>query len=110
MAGMRKTGDVRCRHHSVEIIGGPFDGHQESVPHDPQRLPEDVAWPVSESIYRLLEGRSHGPERPITSFALYERQKRKGRWCYCFLGTVLPTHWLVEHLVVENELTAHTRT
>ena len=100
MAGMRKPGCLRCRHYSVEFIGGPFDGHRESVPHDPQYLSEDLAWLVSDNVYRLLEGKPHGLKRPTTSIALYERQKREGRWCYCFLGTVSATEWLVEHLDV----------
>lgn len=70
----------------VRFVGGPFDGHEQTISINPERLAETVALPVSEYIFELLAHRTGGDPRE-TSIALYE------------LGDPELTHGLVYHFI-----------
>lgn len=75
---------------TIEFLGGPFDGHVATFSGTAEQLPEDVLAPVSENMFRVLDG--HVPEQglPVTSLVIYERQSRAARWYYVLVGAVAP--------------------
>jgi hypothetical protein len=69
---------------AIEFIGGPFDGHMQSVSATPDELLPSVALPVNENVLRMLDGQARGPARPTRTVAFYELQHDNG-WRYCFV-------------------------
>ncbi|HZL91208.1 MAG TPA: hypothetical protein VFB96_22770 [Pirellulaceae bacterium] len=74
---------------TVEFIGGPFDGHRARFA-SAKELPEDLAWLVSENVFRLLYGQERAPKGQITSVAVYHRGRRGNDWCYRFTSAMSP--------------------
>jgi hypothetical protein len=75
---------------TIELVGGPFDGHVETFHCDPEQLPWALSWPVNRSVFRLLSDKREWPTRPFTSVALYQRSRRGDAWCYDFVGALPP--------------------
>lgn len=75
---------------TIEFLGGPFDGHVASYSGAADQLPEDVLAPVSENMFRVLNGRMPEDGWPVTSMVIYERQLRGARWYYVLVGAVSP--------------------
>ncbi|HET6879593.1 MAG TPA: hypothetical protein VFI31_05550 [Pirellulales bacterium] len=69
----------------VEFIGGPYDGHQQSVP-SADALADTVALPVNQNIFRLLSGLPASENVRNTSIAIYELEMVEGAAKYYFLG------------------------
>jgi hypothetical protein len=55
---MKSDHQPTVRPHTIEFIGGPFDGYREIVSELPDKLPDEVVWFVCDNVYRLLEGRA----------------------------------------------------
>ena len=72
--------------YEIEFIGGPFDGHRQTVSIPVASLADTVALPVSRNIFRLLAGQSSMPGDAATSIAIYELEELHGRQRYYFLG------------------------
>ena len=70
----------------VEFIGGPFDGHSQSIAATWDELASTVALPVNENVFRMLAGKTRGPARPSKTVAIYEL-RNDGEWKYYFLGS-----------------------
>ncbi|HEV3343945.1 MAG TPA: hypothetical protein VG125_26460 [Pirellulales bacterium] len=70
----------------VEFIGGPYDGHRQTVP-SPEGLAETVALPVNRNIFRMLSGLPAAGDAHTTSIAIYELEALDGSPRYYFLGT-----------------------
>lgn len=77
---------MAANHYEIEFIGGPFDGHRQSLSIPVNSLAETVALPVSRNIFRLLAGYQAAPEAPATSIAIYELEIIGGQRRYYFLG------------------------
>lgn len=74
----------------VEFIGGPYDGHQQSVP-SAEALAETVALPVNRNIFRMLSGLPATDNVRTTSIAIYELELVDASPRYYFLGTTSAT-------------------
>ena len=70
----------------VEFVGGPYDGHRQSVP-SPEALVDTVALPVNRNIFRMLSGLPAAGEARTTSIAIYELDAEAVSPRYYFLGT-----------------------
>lgn len=53
-------------------------------------LAEIVALPVSQDIFRLLDGETRGPGAPITSVAVYQLEASGSRRRHRFVGAASP--------------------
>ncbi len=86
---MKDSRKRHCRHRPdvIEFIGGPFDGHIESIADDDE-MPPELWWMVNANVFWLLDGKPHGLRQPITSVALYNIQTRADENRYVFLGAV----------------------
>lgn len=78
------------RNRKVELVGGPFDGHRQSMRLSSKDRGEQLAIPVNENVFQLLAGESRGAQAPASSVAVYELRKYKGKYRYCFVGARLP--------------------
>jgi hypothetical protein len=72
--------------HSVEFIGGPYDGYQHDLGEMNEEIAERAALPVSENIIRAVTGDEHGPLYPYKRVALYQLCQSESAWRYVFLG------------------------
>ena len=70
----------------AEFIGGPYDGHKESL--GSACPPEQLAWIVCEDVFRLLAGKDGRERGTITSVAIYELEVVDGLFHYRFLGAI----------------------
>jgi hypothetical protein len=86
----RTRAHLSAHDYRVEFIGGPFDGHAELFPLPAEHLPQDLMWFVCANVFHALDGKSERPKQPITSIAVYERERRRGIWCYLFVGAMSP--------------------
>lgn len=57
---------------TVEFIGGPFDGHRQSVNSPLHGNGGRLALPVNENVFRMLAGKDVGPARRTPTVAVYE--------------------------------------
>lgn len=73
----------------VEFVGGPYDGHCQTVP-TPDALAATVALPVNRNIFRLLSGLPAAGDARTTSIAIYELELVESWPRYYFLGTTSP--------------------
>jgi hypothetical protein len=73
----------------VVFIGGPYDGHRQTVP-SPEELSDTVALPVNRNIFRMLSGLPATGEVRTTSIAIYELEATDGLPRYYFIGTTSP--------------------
>jgi hypothetical protein len=73
----------------IEFIGGPFDGHTQSVYALPPSYRSTLALPVNENVFRMLEGKDAGPACPSPTVALYELYDLQfnGERQYRYIGT-----------------------
>ena len=69
----------------IEFVGGPFDGHLQPVSVAPKHLAAHAAVPVSEKVFRLLEGKPIDGESVITSVAVYRLYESAGVCRYQFV-------------------------
>lgn len=69
----------------VEFVGGPYDGHRQSVP-SRDALAETVALPVNRNIFRMLSGLPALAGDRTTSIAIYELHNNDECAHYFFLG------------------------
>jgi hypothetical protein len=72
--------------YGVEFIGGPFDGYKHVVSFPPEDLAKVVMLPVNENVFRSLDGKPLGVQRPATSVAVYELCDPEGVCNYRYLG------------------------
>lgn len=77
----------------VEFVGGPFDGHVQAFPKEPQQLVRSVAFPINENTLPALHGEQAGAKAKTTSVAFYELCETNGIWWYHFLGAKSPQEW-----------------
>ena len=70
----------------IEFIGGPFDGHEQTIFTPPKSYKNTLALPVNENVFRMLEGRETGPARLSPTVALYEL-RGDDEQKYCYVGT-----------------------
>jgi len=77
---------MAANQYEIEFIGGPFDGHHQSLSIPVNSLAETVALPVSRNIFRLLAGYHAAPDAPATSIAIYELEIIGSQRRYYFLG------------------------
>ena len=70
----------------VEFMGGPYDGHCQSVP-SAEALADTVALPVNRNIFRMLSGLPATENVRTTSIAIYELEMVEDSPRYYFLGT-----------------------
>lgn len=57
---------------TVEFIGGPFDGHRQSVNAPLHGNGGRLALPVNDNVFRMLAGIDVGPARRTPTVAIYE--------------------------------------
>jgi hypothetical protein len=69
----------------VSFVGGPLDGHHQSVSLAPGELAAVVMLPISRSIYRLLDGKPADMTVPITSVAEYHLEFSAPSYRYHFV-------------------------
>ena len=70
----------------VEVLGGLYDGHKESLG---SACPaEQLAWIVCKDVFRLLAGKDRLKHGAITSVAIYELEVVDGLFHYRFLGAI----------------------
>lgn len=81
----------------VEFVGGPFDGHRQTIRLPSEDRREVIAIPVNENVFRLLEGVRQGPKSLPSSIAVYELRKRKGSCRYHFTGAKSPNEFDVKN-------------
>lgn len=75
---------------TIEFIGGPFDGHTQSVNALPANYRSTLALPVNENVFRMLEGKETGPARlspTVALYELYDLQAVEGERQYRYVGT-----------------------
>jgi hypothetical protein len=70
----------------IEFIGGPFDGHEQTIFAPPKSYKNTLALPVNENVFRMLEGRETGPALLSPTVALYELGG-EGERQYRYIGT-----------------------
>jgi hypothetical protein len=70
----------------IEFIGGPFDGHTQTIFAPPKSYKSTLALPVNENVFRMLDGQDAGPARPSPTVALYELEGDDDRQ-YRYIGT-----------------------
>ena len=73
----------------IEFIGGPFDGHMQTIFAPPASYKSTLALPVNENVFRMLEGKDAGPARLSPTVALYELYdlQEDGERQYRYIGT-----------------------
>ena len=71
---------------SIEFIGGPFDGHRQTVIAPLHGAGGRLALPVNENVFRMLEGAVVGPARRTPTVAVYELH-RDDECQYRFVGS-----------------------
>jgi hypothetical protein len=76
--------------YEIEFIGGPYDGYRQVLTTTRNELAEIVALPVSQGIFRLLDGEARGPGAPTTSVAVYQLEGSGSRWRHRFVGAASP--------------------
>ena len=81
---------------TIEFIGGPFDGHQQPLTIAPGDLATEAVMPVSQDMFRLMEGRTPTRSEPLTSLAVYRREDPADACRYCFVAARSPTQLQTE--------------
>jgi hypothetical protein len=77
----------------VSFLGGPFDGHAQTVSYPPEELNVIAVLPVNANILNWVSGVPLGPRRPATSLAIYALERDGEEISYLFLGPSAPeTH------------------
>jgi hypothetical protein len=74
----------------VQFIGGPFDGHVQSVRLPRASLAKVAALPVSGEILEMLGAGRTAPQATASSEALYRLEELGGRLRYRFIKSVAP--------------------
>lgn len=79
---------IRCEVR-IEFIGGPFDGHSQTIFAPPANYRSTLALPVNENVFRMLDGKESGPASPSPTVALYELYELQddGERQYRYVGT-----------------------
>jgi hypothetical protein len=70
----------------IEFVGGPFDGHEQTIFAPPKSRNSTLALPVNENVFLMLDGRKTGPARLSPTVALYELRGHEDRH-YHYVGT-----------------------
>lgn len=81
----------------VEFVGGPFDGHRQSLRISSKDWGERLAIPVSENVFRLLAGDSKGAQAPASSVAVYELRDHKRKYYYYFVEARSPEEYELQN-------------
>ena len=87
------------RGRKVEFVGGPFDGHRQTVDASGDSEREVIAVPVNENVFRMLAGRPTLSRARPTSVAVYELRRQRGKYRYHFMGSETPSAFEVESRV-----------
>mgnify|MGYP006908337476 CR=1 FL=1 len=82
---------------AVEFIGGPFDGHRQSIRLSSNDGVEVIAIPVHENVLRKLAESAPVCRALVTSVAIYELRKYKRKYHYQFLSANAPRDYDLEH-------------
>ena len=83
------------RGREVEFVGGPFDGHRQTIRPSSYGYREVIAIPVSENVFRALVGDPQRLNAAVSSIAVYELRKRLGVYRYHFAGARTPKEFQV---------------
>ena len=74
---------------SIDLIGGPFDGHSQPVAMALSDMARVIALPVNRNILGMLVGKFNSVPLPVRVAALYSRDKWNRRR-YGFIGFCRP--------------------
>jgi hypothetical protein len=74
----------------VQFIGGPYDGHVQTVRLPAASLAKVAALPVSGEILQMLGSGEAAPQATATREALYQLEMIDGRPRYRFIKSVAP--------------------
>ncbi|MCA9125061.1 MAG: hypothetical protein H6822_02620 [Planctomycetaceae bacterium] len=77
----------------VEFVGGPFDGHRQTIRLSKEDCQQAIVIPVNENAYRRLAGLSPVPNAGASSYAVYELRKRDREYCYYFTVSKPPSEF-----------------
>ena len=81
----------------VEFVGGPFDGHRQSIRLSTTEEQEVIAIPVHEKVLRQLAASPPVCSAFVTSVAIYELRQCKRKYHYQFLSANAPRDYDLEH-------------
>ena len=93
---------------TIQLVGGPYDGHQETRLSRAELLPQNVVWFVGEDVFRTLDGISpSGCHRgTFTSVAIYllecDAPEEGETFRYRFTGAV-SVNQIIESISTEQE-------
>ena len=82
--------------YTIEFIGGPFDGHHQTLSIAPEELAPEAVMPVSRNMFRLMEARVPTRSEPLTSIAIYRRDESADGCRYRFVAARSPTQLRIE--------------
>lgn len=77
----------------VEFLAGPLDGLHLELPLGVEEFSRQVAFPINDSIFRVIHGQRPGSRAPPTSVAVYELRWKPGARSlsqYVFIGAFSP--------------------
>lgn len=83
-----------------EFVGGPLDGHRQPFNKPLEELADNVAIPINENVFRMLEGYPRGPAAPSSRVAFYERRFKEGECRFVFIGECPATAFNAENWCV----------
>ena len=74
----------------VRFIGGPLDGHVQSLQVPEDQLVEQATFPINRNLFRLMSRHPAGKAHPVTSIASYHLERIDSKYQYTFEGAVAP--------------------
>jgi hypothetical protein len=83
----------------IEFIGGPFDGHVQSVSLPPRELIDVVALPVNSNVLHMVNGEPVGEKSPASSIAVYERDSATAPPRYRYVGATRAEQFCLQNWV-----------
>jgi hypothetical protein len=74
----------------VRFVGGPLDGHLQSLQVPEDQLVEQATFPINRNLFRLMSRHPAGKAHPVTSIASYRLERIDGAYQYSFESAVAP--------------------
>lgn len=81
---------MSSQRYQVEFVGGPLDGHQQTITVPVEELNEIATFPINRNLFRLLGRRPGGKPHPVTSVAVYRLECDAQGRRYRFAGAGSP--------------------